>query len=219
METLLYLAKGPLFRFCIALMLLGSIRTVWSALRAARRAVTSRLPYPTLGEQLRETAAWMLPFNRIAGTRIIFSIVSFIFHLGLITVLLFLQDHVLSVRGGIGFGWPHMPRELADILTVAGLAAGISLLAFRVFDRGLRGISVAADYAVLSLILLAMAAGFAASRQWNPLPHDVTVLIHVIGGNIILALIPFTRLAHGLLFPFMRLATASAWRLQGRMSR
>ncbi len=216
MDSLIIISRGPLFRFCFTLMVLGSLRLVWRTFRSAREGGSVTFS-PARSGALRETAGLLVLPGRIADTKILFSAASFVFHLGMITVLLLLQDHTQVVETNTGFGWPYMPRNVADILAAVSLAAGVFLMAYRIFNRASRMISGASDYAVLALILGTMLTGFAASRQWNPVSYDLTVLLHMLGGNAVLALIPFTRLGHGLLFPFTRLASEAAWRIPGRL--
>jgi hypothetical protein len=54
-------------------------------------------------------------------------------------------------------------------------------------------------------------SGFIAGRAWNPIPYDGLMLFHTLNGIGLLLLIPFTKIAHCVLFPLIRLGTEVAW--------
>ena len=47
----------------------------------------------------------------------------------------------------------------------------------------------------------------------NPFSYDGVMLIHVLSGNLIFILIPFTKLAHLVLFPITQLVSETGWHL------
>jgi hypothetical protein len=68
------------------------------------------------------------------------------------------------------------------------------------------------DYLLLVLILDIFVSGFVAGRAWNPFPYDGLMLFHSLNGLLLLALIPFTKIAHCVLYPLIRLSGEIAWR-------
>ncbi len=217
MDQMLEFVKGPVFKFSFILMILGLVRlaalTIWGMVRAVGRTNDKNVPY---GKLIKETLSWLFPIKRISESRALFSIVSFIFHIGLIIVPLFFLDHILLWRSGAGVSWPNIPRVIADALTLATIASGLFLFGNRIFDRNTRFISKFLDYFLLLLILFIFITGFIASRPFNPLAYNTTMFIHVLCGNLIFILIPFTKLAHCLLFPIVRIASNIAWRFPAR---
>lgn len=214
---MLEFVKGPVFKFSFILMILGLVRlaalTIWGTVRAVGRTNDKNVPY---GKLIKETLSWLFPIKHVSQSRVVFSIASFIFHIGLIIVPLFFLDHILLWRSGTGVSWPSIPRLIADILTITTIAGGLYLLGNRIFDRNTRFISKFIDYFLLVLILAIFATGYIASRPYNPLAYNTTMFIHVICGNLIFILIPFTKLAHCLLFPIVRIASNIAWRFPAR---
>lgn len=218
MERLLDFSMGPLFRFSLAVMLLGALRaliiTLYDLHTSRRRAADKTVPWKSA---LRDTLSWMIPFEKLIGTRPLFSLVSFVFHAGLIVCALFLQDHMLLVREATGISWPALARAAADALTAAAIVACGILLLFRIFKKAAMAISGFQDYALLVLMCIVMLSGFFASRSINPLPHRETMLIHTLGANMVLMLLPFTKLVHSVLYPLLWIATAVAWRFPSLM--
>jgi len=209
MSPMLEFARGPLFVFCFAVMCLGLVRNgllaLFDMIRAVRRAGDRDVPY---GQLVRETLIGLLPFR----ADVLFSMFSFLFHIGLVIVPIFLLDHILLWRSGVGIAWPALPRIAANILTLVTLGTGLVLLGYRIFSPHMRFVSGTMDYGLLVLILVLFATGFIASRPFSPMPYDSAMLIHVLCGDAILFLIPFTKLSHCVLYPLLRVSSNVAWR-------
>jgi len=47
----------------------------------------------------------------------------------------------------------------------------------------------------------------------NPFDYNATMLVHVMSGNLILVLLPFSKLSHAVLFPTTQLLSEMAWHL------
>jgi hypothetical protein len=45
----------------------------------------------------------------------------------------------------------------------------------------------------------------------NPLPFPATSLVHLLSAELLLVLLPFTKLAHALLFPFTQVSWELGW--------
>ena len=213
MDPLLTFARGPLFCFCFLLMLLGLVRlgllSAFDLVRAVRSAGDRNVPYRQIA---KETVLGLIPSRGALAhgwTRILF-------HVGLIVVPLLLLDHILLWRGAFGISWTHMPKGVADVLTLITIAMGLVLLADRVFSRNARFMSGFMDYALLILLVLLFASGFIASRPYSPIAYKASMLVHVLCGNAVLALTPFTKLSHCLLYPLLRVSSNVAWRFPPR---
>ena len=168
--TWLEIAKGPVLRFALVIMLLGLARlivlAVWGMVSAVRRASHRRVPYPQV---LKETVTWLVPLHRLHRTRPLYSYASFIFHLGLIFTMLFLQNHIDVLRASLGLGWPALPRFILDLLTLAGIITGVFLFLHRLYVRSARSLSRVMDYVLLLLLLNLFSSGYLAGRSWNQL--------------------------------------------------
>lgn len=206
------LAKSPLSRFTVLLFALGLLRLVllslWEMRAALHRAHRRDIPYARL---LRESLAWLFPITRLHRVRAGYSLASFIFHLGILIVTPFLGNHVDLFRDHFGLAWPALLKPVLDILTLLTLFAGAYLLFSRIYNRASRKLSNAPDYLLLALILCIFCSGFLSGQSWNPIPYDGLMLLHIISGMLLLAIIPFTKIAHCVLYPLVRLGTFVAW--------
>lgn len=212
--TWLELAKGPVFRFALVIMFLGLgrlvILSVWGIVTALRRAGNRAMPY---GQLVKETFTWLFPVTRLHRTRPLHSYASFVFHLGLILAGLFLQNHIDLVRSSLGLHWPALPKLLLDILTVATILTGAFILLNRIYVRSARSLSKVMDYILLLLLLNIFVSGYLAGQTWNLIPYNSLMLFHTINSLVLIVLIPFTKIAHCVLFPLVRLASEVAWHL------
>lgn len=212
MPTWMILAKGPAFLFVLTLLILGLLRliflTTWDIVAAVRRAGDQRLPYRQIALQ---TVLWLLPFNKLHRNRAGYSIASFSLHVSLLIVSLFLRNHLDILQANIGFSWISISKPILDALTLVGILGTSVLLLLRLYMTGSRRLSRAADYLLLFMILNIFVSGFIAGSPWNPIPYDGLMLFHTVNGMILLLAIPFSKIAHCVLFPLIRLGTEVAW--------
>jgi nitrate reductase gamma subunit len=212
MDYWLDLARGPLFYCAFTLMVLGLIRhlvlTVVGIRRMVRRAGHPTLPYGTV---LKATLLWLFPFSKM-NNRVWYSILSVVFHVGLIITPIFLSAHILLWKRGIGLSWPGLSQNLSDILTLITIATCIGLLIGRTANRHSRYISRFQDFTLLILLGLIFISGFLAGRpEINPFSYKAVMLLHAMSGNIAFILVPFTKLAHAVLLPTTQLVSEAAW--------
>ncbi len=213
MEDWLVFLKGPLLTFAVAVLVLGLLRhvvlTVWALIEAVRRAGDHSIPYARV---LRNTAMWAFPVTRLHRSLPVFSYASFLFHLGVILSALFLREHI-DLFGHLGLSWPSIPRPYVDWLALLAFAGLSVLLGYRIYSRQSRDVSGFADYLILVLLLLTVGVGYLAGQSWNVVPYDVTMVIHIAAGSTILVLVPFTKVAHCVLFPLVRMSSEIGWHL------
>jgi hypothetical protein len=210
----LVFAKGPLFRLSFMVMVLGLARILLIALvgmaQAYRRAGDKTIDGARIA---RQTAAGFIPSFLRQLNPGIYSAASFLFHVGFIAVAVFLHGHIQLWKKGIGLSWPALPPIWADSLSYLVIITGVSLLLGRIAFPPSRSISRFQDFLLLLFILLSFITGVLASHpRWNPFAYRSTLLAHVLSGNLLLFLAPFSKLAHVILWPFRHLATELAWR-------
>jgi nitrate reductase gamma subunit len=214
METVLQWAQGPLFRLAIAIMILGLARhvvlSVTGFVRARQRASKKQLD---VGEMASRTFSQANPFRYLMRTRRLYTALTMIMHAGILVVPLFLAGHIVLWEKGLGFGWPHIPMSVADWLTLITIGALVAVIVARLAHPASRSISRVQDWLLPPLLLVIFASGYLiAHPHVDFLPHPTTRLVHVLAGDVILALVPFTKLAHMILLPFSQLAVEMGWR-------
>ncbi len=212
MNEFLDILMGPGVRFSLMLLFLGTARlvilTAIDIAGIARNAGDRKIEY---GETVTSTLSWIVPVRHITLTRPLFSAISFLFHLGLLITPLFLLEHVMLLEKSAGLGWPVLPGAVADGATLLVIGTGMFLICYRAASSRRRFISTPSHYLLTGLVVTVFASGFLAHQPYNPLSRTAMMIIHTLAGNVLLILIPFTRLSHAILFPLARIATACAW--------
>ena len=214
MEQAITLARGPLFALAFGIMVLGLARLVLLQVYDLAVGKGRRLQNAPWRKIMGETITWALPFRHFIKGTVLFSSASFTMHIGLILVPVFLADHVALWERQLGCSLPAMGRGLADVLTLLTLVCLVVLFSFRVFSWRHRAVSGPADYWLLIALVLPFASGFLATHPGvNPFRWDVVMLVHLLSANILLVMVPFTKLAHVVLFAFDRISEIH-WQLR-----
>jgi nitrate reductase gamma subunit len=213
MEAWVTFARGPLLQLSFAILALGLLRqvglTVAELILAYRRAGDQALP---LGSLLQRSLGWIVPVNALRGTRLPYTAASLLFHAGALLVPVFQAGHVALIRRGIGIGWPTLPPGAADALTLGALVALAALAVLRLVNRASRVLSGFQDWFLLGLCGLVFLSGYAVAHPaTNPLSFPLTYLVHLLTAELLLVLLPFTKLAHAVLFPFTQLSWELGW--------
>lgn len=194
--------SGPLVWIAFILFFGGLIYRFVRMLMTAKKDKVV-YPYMSLKYGLRSLLHWVVPFgSRNMRMRYEMTIVTFLFHICLVLLPIFLTAHVVMFASAWGVKWPTLSAGIADILTVIVIFAGVFFLVRRLMLPEVRYVTFAMDYVLLAIALAPFVTGFMARMQW--LDYDVMLIIHMIAGCLMLAAIPFTRLSHMLFFPFTR---------------
>jgi nitrate reductase gamma subunit len=214
MESWIEFGRGPLFRITFSLMLLGLLRavalTIFGMAEAYRRSPDKIINWR---EVRRQTFAWLFPVKRLWRARPLYSTLSFLFHLGLLLVPLFLAAHVLLWKRFAGFAWFAIPQSMANILTGLAIMAGIGLFLGRLLNPEARKMSRALDFAWPLLLVIPFVSGFLCSNATiGANAYQPLMILHIYSANLIMLLIPFTKLSHCVLAPLSQTVTAIAWK-------
>ena len=214
MQSLLDFFSGPFFRFSLAIMLLGMIRiiflTIYGAVRANMRAGDKSLRWKYI---FRYTIHWLFPVKKMFVFRPLYSITSIIFHVGLILVPLFLFSHIQLWESVLGISWTALSKGLADILTIATIITGIILVVARLSSTASRFLSRKQDYIWPILLIIPFITGYLGTNGGlNPTTYQIIMLFHFVSADLILIMIPFTKIAHCILIPFSQLVSMQGWK-------
>ena len=214
MTQLLEFAKGPLFRLCFAIMVLGLARIlfldIWSAYKAYKKTDDKRMPWKLI---FSRTWEWIFPVKRLSNNFQVYSVLSILFHIGLILVPIFLLAHIQLWQESIGISWPVLPYSWAFWLTVSTILLAISLFIGRLVIKQARELSRKQDYLWLILLLIPFVTGFVcANLNISPQSYQFFMLVHILSGELIFVLMPFSKIAHCVLAPLSQVVSTLAWK-------
>lgn len=154
MDVWLKWAMGPLFWTAFVFMVLGLLRhlglTIWEAIKTYRRAGDKNIPTKQV---MSSTVRWLIPVDRLKN-RWLYSITTFLFHIGVILVPIFLAGHIALWRQGVGISWPALPNSVATALTWVVIVASLAVVVQRVWAKDSRVLSRFQDYALPLLIAI-----------------------------------------------------------------
>ncbi|MGD2070363.1 MAG: hypothetical protein PVI57_16935, partial [Gemmatimonadota bacterium] len=163
---------------------------------------------------VRETLSWVVPVRHVEPGAGGFTAASFLMHVGIVLVPLFLVDHVVLWNDFLGTAIPALGQGTADLLTLLTIACGLLLLAYRTFRARHRVVSRPSDYGLLILVLAPFVSGYLASHPGvNPVSWQAMMLTHLLSAELLFVVIPFTKLSHVVLFFFDRIS-AVHWHLR-----
>jgi nitrate reductase gamma subunit len=199
MQQLYPFITGPLLWIAFGIFFGGLIYRVvtyirgldWQLDRVAYQA------WPGLGLKgaLRSILHWLVPYYSVGWrAKPLYTFIFFVFHIGLVGVPLFLVGHAVIFKERWGVDWPTMSMGLADILTIATIVAGVFIAIRRLGLPEVRIVTTLYDYFLILVSLAPFVTGFLAVRQ--AADYDLWLIAHVLSGELLLVLIPATKLWH-----------------------
>ncbi|MFH1490288.1 MAG: nitrate reductase, partial [Pseudomonadota bacterium] len=149
---------------------------------------------------------WLLPINQAVAKNPVFSILGYIFHFCLIVLPIWLAGHItLWEESRFAWSWTSLPDGIADWMTVLFLAIALFFLLRRILSDDVRLLSTFSDYFLLIVTALPYLTGYFLTHGTLDsvgFLGDNMQVIHMLCGELMLILIPFTKLSHFILFFF-----------------
>jgi len=220
MDGWIELARGPLFRIALAACVLGLAyrlaASIWQIEASRRRAGDPRLPGRVI---LQSTLRWLFPY-RLFRVRPLYSIASFLFHLGILAVPLFYVGHVSLWKPTLSIPWPVLPPGAADVFSLLAIAGLVIILGCRLMVRASRDLTSRADVWILLMLLGLTASGYwAAHPAASPFAPRSMLFAHIMLGNLALVLTPLTKIVHCILAPLTQLLSEVGWHFPAESGR
>ena len=92
------------------------------------------------------------------------------------------------------------------------MVGAVALVVMRIASRAGRALTEVGHVVTLAMLAATLLTGFLAGHPAvSPISARAALLIHILGGDLVLVMIPTTRIVHCLLAPFMRLTFAIGW--------
>ena len=159
--------------------------------------------HAAFGWGMKSIFIWLVPFGSASmRQQPAFTIMVFLFHATLLAVPLLLNAHNVLWDEAFGVSLWSIPDSWADILTLLFLGSALFLVIRRIVRREVRILTDPWDYVLLGLTVLPFLTGFLAYHQLGP--YELLLILHILCSEILLVLIPFTKLGHMILFFFTR---------------
>lgn len=211
------LARGPLMWLATIIFLLGIIYRTIQLFRLTKRkepsVYTQKKPKASaVKKDLSEEQKYdlLLNFkNSLIGKNPVMAIVSFIFHFCLFITPIFAAGHILSLYDSWGISFISFPDKIIDLLTIVVLACCLFFLIRRIVIPRVQSISTPIDYLLLLVTAAPFLTGFYAYHQY--FDYKTVITLHLLFGELMLIVMPFTKLGHMVFFFFIRIFIGSEY--------
>ena len=203
--------EGPLLWIALLTFIIGSLLRV--ALFFSVSIKRDKIIYQHFSWKysLATLGRWLLPLHKDVAKNPIFTVLGYIFHICLIVVPIWFSGHIsLWEESRFGWYWTSIPDSWANWMTLILLAIAIFFLLRRIISPQIRLISTFSDYLLLVVIALPFMTGYFLTHGTVDnitFFADNIQLVHMLSAELMLILIPFTKLSHFILFFFSRAAT------------
>ena len=194
--------RGPLAWVAMIIFFVGSLYRIAYLLYSSKKETvldSSR----SRKDAARSIVHGLIPFGSTYMRRQpLLTVVTFVFHLCVIILPVFLLAHIVLWYESWEIQWWSLPDLLADLMAVWVIAACGYFFYRRLVIPEVKQVSRPIDYGLLIIVLLTFLTGFLAYHQWGP--YRPILILHIISSEVLLVFLPFSKLAHMLLFGFSR---------------
>lgn len=207
-NTIYDIVTGPLAWFGWAVFILGSLYRLTSLYSQAKKKDASSIAYVKASYGIKSILHWITPFGALGWREYpVMTVATFVFHICLLGVPLFLGAHVDLWNLWFGISLPALPDTVADTMTSLVLVAA-AYFAYRRFTvRTVAFVTTWKDWMTLIIAVAPFLTGFMAYHQI--LDYQFMIVLHVVTGVAWLVFIPFGRLSHAILGWYSRVYIAS----------
>ncbi len=196
------LVRGPMAWLAFSVCIGATVLRMALILGRARR-INRLHPAKSWSGGLKSVVRGLFPLGLQAmRQQPVFGLVTFVFHICLLLTPLFLLAHIVLVYESWQIQWLSLSDGLADIMTGVVIAGTLFFAARRIRRKEVRVLSDASDWALLVVINGIFLTGLMAAHHWGP--YRPLLITHIVLGEILLLMIPFTKLFHMLLYFFTR---------------
>ena len=192
---LLTWARGPGLALALAIGLFGIVLRIVEIQSLGRKTDLAKAREITPGSGWHTILSRSLPPPGMLKRAPLTYIGGYVFHIGLAVAVFGFAPHIELIKGIFGIRWPGLPNLFVDLATIAAIAAMIAVLAGRLADPVKRLLSGFGDWLAWALTFAPLVTGYAA---FHHLMEEYTLLlaIHILSVDLLLALLPFTKLFH-----------------------
>lgn len=203
--------EGPLLWIAFLTFVIGTVMRIVMFLGLSSKRDKVMYRYFSWKYVFATLGRWLLPLNKDVGKNPVFAVLVYVFHICLIVVPIWLSGHiVLWEESRFGWSWSAIPESWADWMTLLVLAIAVFFFLRRLLSPDIRLLSSLSDYLLIVVTALPFMTGYFLTHGTLDsiafLGNNMQ-LIHMLAGELMLILIPLTRLSHAVLFFFSRAAT------------
>jgi nitrate reductase gamma subunit len=203
MNSFIAFIMGPMVWISVIIFLGGLLIRFLAIVWSVRQKEPYIFSYLTFRHSLRSIGAWLIPFfPKSTRLRPVYYGISYLFHILLFVIPLFLASHIVLINEAFQISWPALNDTVADWLTVGIIAALVFFAIRRQMVPEVKYLTGVMDYLLILVVLLPFVTGFLAYHQW--FAYRWMAMAHILSGELMLIIIPFSRFSHMLTAPLTR---------------
>ncbi len=192
---LLTFARGSALNWALMLCVAGIVLRLFEIFGLGRKTDLAKPRINSPGSGWHTIFSRSLPPQGMLKREPVTYIGGYVFHLGLLTAILFFAPHIELIRSMTRLGWPSLPSPLVDASVVASIIALGVLLAHRLNNPVKRLLSGLCDYLAWTATLLPLLTGYMAYHHLF-IEYTLMLALHIFSVDLLLVLLPFTKLFH-----------------------
>ena len=209
-EQLLQFLQGPMVWAACLIFAAGLVGQTIRLCRLTRKSDSEKIQFIANPRKTKKIAGWRhwIPYlgqlkTTMLGTSPVLSAVTIIFHICLFITPIFLLGHNVLLKAATGIPIPSFSETTSDLLTLLVLFCGLFFLLRRLLLPRVRVITTPYDILLLILAIFPFLTGFMAHHQLV-LDYKLMIILHMMSGELLLILIPFSKFFHMIFFFFGR---------------
>lgn len=203
MHAFINFIMGPMVWISFIIFFAGVAFKLFSLFKHVNETEKFIFTYMSPKYSFRSIFAWLVPFLPVSTRKSpVFYGISYLFHLFLLITPIFLLAHVLLLEEAFNISWITINETVADVFTLAVILSLIFFTVRRMMVPEVKFLTQPSDYVFILIVALPFVTGFLAFHQ--TLAYKWMVIGHVLSGELMLILIPFTRFFHMFMAPFTR---------------
>lgn len=196
MDLLLW-ARGPGLQIALAIFIGGMLLKLFEIFSLGRKPDLSTPRPGNAAAGWKTIVSRSLPNRHLLKRTLPTYLLGYTFHAGFFIALLFFAPHIQLFRNTVRLGWPALPSQLVDSVSLLAILALLLVLAYRLYHPVKRFLSTFDDYASWALTLAPLLSGYLAFHHLL-LPYTLMLAVHILSVELLLAFMPFTKLVHTL---------------------
>ena len=228
MRSLYHFLSGPMVWVAFGVFIFGTIFRVVrfylftrsTTFTGPARVIRKNRTAPNKNSLLDRTSlAYRLAELKLTllGKRPVFTLLTTFFHANLVILPFFVQGHTMMVGFATDLFLPSLSDVFVDLMTILTILCVLVFFIRRLYVKEVRSITSFSDFTMLALAGAPFLTGFMAYHQF--FDYRTMIVLHIASGELMLMLIPFTRLVHMIYFFLNRFVMIHRHRFGNRTNR
>lgn len=213
--SLLDFARGPAFRWAVAIFVIGLVWRITALLLYSRKDLSAPKGSAVSGG-VKTLLTRSAPAHELEKNIVFQHYSGYAWHISMFIVLLFFAPHMLFFKSILGFGWPTLPNLFITFFAVVTMGILLVLLARRLMNPVLRQISTMDDYFSWIVAFLPFLTGIMSFTHITfGMQYETVLALHILSICLLLVWFPFGKLMHAIFIWPSRYKVGAAFARRG----